>query len=111
MLVMTTTAYPPSKAVEVAQLFMKVEQTPRPAFLKQLHVFTAGSIESGMKTYGIYEIDAGKEYEGLMEIAKRMVQFASIEGFRYQIEPVLTPAESIPLLGITQPARGSRRKR
>jgi hypothetical protein len=89
------------KAVEVVKAFMKAEQTPRPRFLKQLHLLTTTSVESGIKAYVIYEIDAGKEFEGIKEITKRTVQYYSIEGFRYQIEPVLTPAEAIPLLGIT----------
>ena len=100
MFVMTTVTYPPDKTVEVVKVFTKAEETPLPSFLKRQHVLTTTAGESGLRTYGIYEVEAGKEYEGLQEISKRMVAFFGIAGFRYRVEPAMTPEESIPMLGL-----------
>lgn len=98
MFVMTTVTYPPDKTVEVVKVFMKAEETPLPPFLKRHHVLITSAGESGLCTYGIYEVQAGKEYEGLQEISKRMVAFFGIEGFRQRIDNAMTPEEAIPLL-------------
>ena len=100
MFVMTIINYPPDKTVEIAKTFMKAEETPLPPFLKRLQVLIGSAGESGLSTYGIYEVEAGKEYEGLQEISKRMVAFFGIEGFRYRVETVMTPEEAIPMLGL-----------
>jgi len=99
MFVMMTATYPLDKTVEVATRYIKDQQeNPLPPFIKTVGVFVTSSLESGMKTYLIYEIEAGKEYEGLQEISRRTVQFFDIEGYRCQIEHVLSAEEAIPML-------------
>ena len=53
-----------------------------------------------MKVCGIYEVDDAKVKEGIIELTKYFIQFYDIEGFRYEVEPMLTAQEAIPLLGI-----------
>jgi len=96
-LVMVTSTYPPDKAAEVAAAWIRGVETPLPAFVKRLHVLVAPAGE--MKSYSMFEVDAGKEDEGYKEILRRLLQF-QIEGFRYHIEHVLPAEEAIPLLGL-----------
>ena len=103
MFIMATTTYPPDKAVEVVNILRKSVGNPLPPFVKRLHMFGATSVEYGIKGYAIYEVDRGKEYEGLKEINRRMAQLFSIEGFRGQVESVQTMEEFMPILGIQIP--------
>lgn len=99
MFVMITITYPPDKAVEVAKRFIKARQeNPMPPFIKTVGEFVTSSLECGIKVCGIYEIEAGKEYEGLQELSRRTEQFFDIEGFRYQMEPVMAAEEAISTL-------------
>ena len=104
MFFMITSTYPPTKVSEVVKVFGKSLAEPLPSFLKRLHVLTAGGVgEPGIKTYSIFEADKGKEYEARAELTRRMAWFYHIEGWRYQIETLLTAEEAIPLLGIKMP--------
>lgn len=104
MFFMITSTYPPTKASEVVQVFAKSLAEPLPSFLKRRHVLTAGGAgELGIKTYSIFESDKGKEYDTLAELTRRMGWFYHIEGWRYEIETLLTAEEAIPLLGIRMP--------
>jgi hypothetical protein len=97
---MTTVLYPPDKAVKVAKKFIEAMAKPLPPFLKRLHVLVTTNSQSGMKVCGIYEVNDAKVKEGIIELTKYFIQFYDIEGFRYEVEPMLTAQEAIPLLGI-----------
>ena len=99
MFVMITMTYPPDKAVELAKIFIQIEQeSPVSPFIKIVGRFVTSSLESGVKVISIAEIDAGKEDEALKEISKRIVQGFGVEGFRYQIEPVFPAEEAMSML-------------
>jgi hypothetical protein len=100
MFLVTTTIYPPDKAVQVAKKFIKATEKPFPSFMKRLYVLTGPGGAVGMKVLGIYEVDDAKLKEGIKEINKYYAQFFDVEGFRYDVEPMLPAAEAIPLLGI-----------
>jgi hypothetical protein len=104
MFFMITSTYPPTKANEVVQVFAKSLAEPLPSFLKRRYVLTAGGNgELGIKTYSLFESDEGKEYDAFAELTRRMGWFYHIEGWRYEIETLLTAEESIPLMGIRMP--------
>jgi hypothetical protein len=99
MFFMVTATYPPNKLGEVIQVFRKGLEEPLPSFLKRLHVLTPGGAgELGIKSYSIFEADKGKEYDALVELTRTMSRFNNIEGYRYQIESLLTAEEAIPLV-------------
>jgi hypothetical protein len=102
MLFMLTDTYPNAKSKEVVEAFRKSMAEPMPPFLKRVHVLTAFGVgEPGIRNYTIYEVDKGKEHDGLAELQRRMASyFFDIEGYKYQIEPVFNADEAIPLLGL-----------
>ena len=100
MFVVTTVMYPPDKAVQMAKKFIKATEKPLPSFMKRLYVLAGPGGAAGMKVIGIYDVDDAKLKEGVKEISKYYAQFFDVEGFRYDVEPMLPAAEAIPLLGI-----------
>jgi hypothetical protein len=52
-----------------------------------------------MKVLSIYEADDARIKESIIELTKMYVQFNGIEGFRYEIEPMLTVKEALALMG------------
>ena len=104
MFVMLTMTNPPNKSLEVAKGAIKdLQENPLPPFIKLLHIFIVSSLEVGMKAYQIYELDAGKEAEGLLDLGQRMAKSMNIEGFRFEIRHVLTAEEAAPMLGLEMP--------
>ncbi len=98
MFVMTHVTYPPGSSTKAANVFMTAAAKPFPSFMKRLYVLTTAKGEVGIDTYGIYEVDDGKFKEALIEFTKYFVQFYGIEGFKYEVEPMLTVQEAIPLV-------------
>jgi hypothetical protein len=82
---------------------MEVMAKPLPSFIKRLQVLGNSRIDLGAKILSVFEIDDEKVKEGIIELTRFYVQFNDIKGFTFEIEAMLTPEESIPLLGITMP--------
>jgi hypothetical protein len=98
MFIVMTTTYPPDKAIEVARAFIKSTEMPF-TYLKRIQTLTSTHQELGIKALSIFEVHDDKVPDGFKELTKRVVElFYSIEGLRYQIEPMLTGEEAIPLL-------------
>jgi len=98
MFIVLTSTYPLDKATEVARGFIKSTETPF-TYLERVRTLTSTHQELGMKVLSIFEVDDDKVPDGMKEITKRLAElFYGIEGFKYQIEPMLTAEEAIPLL-------------
>jgi len=98
MFIMTTVTYPPGESKKIANKFIAATAKLLPAFMKRLYVLTTAKGELGIKVCGIYEVDDNKVKEGLIELTKYFVQFYDIEGFKYEVETMLTAQEAIPLV-------------
>jgi hypothetical protein len=98
MFFMTHVTYPPGSSTKAASTFVTATATPLPSFMKRLHVLTTAKGEVGIDTFGIYEVDDNRVKEAMIEFTKYFVNFYGIEGFKYEIEPMLTVQEAIPLV-------------
>ena len=100
MFLVTTVIYPPDKSIVAAEKFIEVTAKELPPFLKRLQVLGDSRMDKGMKVLSIYEADDARIKESIIELTKMYVQFNGIEGFRYEIEPMLTAKESLAVLGM-----------
>ena len=98
MFLLATINYPTAEANKMANMFVKVTATPLPSFVKRLHVLTTAKGDAGIKVVGIYEVDDNKIKDAFVELTKYYVQYYDIPGFKYEIEPMLTAQEAIPLV-------------
>ena len=98
MFLVTTVIYPPDKSIVAAEKFIEVTAKELPPFLKRLQVLGDSRMDKGMKVLSIYEADDARIKESIIELTKMYVQFNGIEGFRYEIEPMLTVKESLAVL-------------
>ena len=98
MFIVLTSTYPLDKANEAARGFIKSTETPF-TYLERVRTLITTHQELGIKALSIFEVADDKVPDGFKELTKRVAElFYSIEGFRYQIEPMLTAEEAIPLL-------------
>ena len=100
MFLVTTVIYPPDKSIVAAEKFIEVTAKELSPFLKRLQVLGDSRMDKGMKVLSIYEADDARIKESIIELTKMYVQFNGIEGFRYEIEPMLTVKESLAVLGM-----------
>ena len=105
VMIMVTTWYPPDKAVEIAKKFVEVMQKyPQESFEKPLVLAAASSVKDGLRSISITEVEKGKYEEAMDLIARREVEYFGIEGFRFEIETLLTIEEAMPLVGLEMPS-------
>ncbi len=105
VLIMVTSWYPPDKAIEVATKYLEVLQKfPQESFEKPLVAAAASAVKDGIKVISITEVEKGKYEEALSLTAKRNVEYFGIEGYRFEIETLLTIEEALPLVGLEMPS-------
>ena len=100
MFLVTTVIYPPDKSIVAAEKFIEVTAKELPPFLNRRQVLGDSRMDKGMKVLSIYEADDARIKESIIELTKIYVQFNGIEGFRYEIEPMLTVKEALAVLGM-----------
>ena len=96
---MLTGSCPGTSIVDWARLGVEtLANNPYPDFIKRDYYFAFG--DDGLKTYTIFDIEKGKEEEGLKDIQNRLFKFGiSIQGMKASLEPVLTLEELFASLG------------
>ena len=105
MLIMVTAWYPLYKATEVGKKYIAVMQKfPAESFEKPLVPVGVRTVKDGIRVTAITEVEKGKFEEAYNLTVRRMVEYFGIEGFRYEVETLLTGEEAMPLIGLEMPA-------
>jgi hypothetical protein len=99
MLFMLIMTWPTESSGEVGKVAVENLAKALPPYIKRLGPYIAPGGD-GMKAYVLYEIEKGHVDEGFKEVTKRHVPYFSIEGWKYTIEPLLSPEEALPLIGL-----------
>jgi hypothetical protein len=100
MILMLTTTYPATSAVEMGKAVVKnFQELPFPDYIKPLGIYNTVA-ENGIKGYAIIEIDKGKEDDAFKFINKRMVNYLSVPGIGFKEERLRTMEESLALVGL-----------
>ena len=105
VLIMVTAWYPPDKAIEVAKKYIEVMQKipEDPSIEKPLVTAGVSSDKDGIKVITIGEVKKGKFEEAMNNTARRLVEYFGIEGYRYEVNTLLTLEEAMPLIGLAPP--------
>ena len=105
VMIMVTSWYPPNKAIEVAKKLLEgMQKFPQESFEKPLVLAGVTSVKDGIRGITITEVEKGKYEEALNLTAKRLVEYFGIEGYRFEIETLMTIEEAMPLLGLEMPS-------
>jgi len=104
VLIMVTAWIPPGKATETGKKFIEVMQkVPFESYEKPLVPLAGRPVKDGIKAISIGEVEKGKYEEAVERVWSRMVDFYGIEGFKFEIETLLTAEEAMPMIGLTPP--------
>jgi len=91
--------WPMEKSVDVGQAFVKSVQA-LPPYIKMIGPFISFGGD-GVKACTIHDVEKGHEEEGFLFISKMLVEFSNIGGQKFTLEPVLTGADALPLVGLS----------
>jgi hypothetical protein len=95
MFFMATSMFPNHKTVEVRAISAKASEKPFPPFVKLLQMYVLPDLEvAGTKVIRFFEVEDARVTEGYTEIVKFYRNFHEIEGFGYEVRPVMTREQS-----------------
>jgi len=104
VLIMVTSWIPLDKVTEVTEKYMEVIQKfPQESFEKPLVISGSSPSKDGIKVISITEVEKGKYEEAVNLVARRMAEFYSIKGYRFEVETLLTLEEALPVIGMAPP--------
>lgn len=96
---MVTNFVPPHKLKESSQVYVSKDKPKYPDFLKKIFNWAAGPSPSGdYKTYAVYECPDDKLLEAMKALIARYNYYASVEGYKFFIEPLVDFEEAFKLL-------------
>ena len=99
--ILVTEWYPPGMQSELANLYQEVAQKPLKV-LKKVGDSPYGALaECGFKNVTVYEVDDTKLADGIEEAISCLSSYASVDGYRVQIEVVYPIAEAIAVMQST----------
>ena len=105
VLIMITSWYPTTRAIEVAEKYIEVMQKipDDPSIAETLVPVGVSSCKDGIEVISIGDVKKGKYDEAMNLVLRRMVMFHGIEGYRYEIKTLSTLEEAMPLIGLAPP--------
>ena len=90
-------SFPMHVGKEVGKTFLKLEKLPD--FVKTEHVFNTAAGE--ITFFTIYKIeDETRYFEGIKAIVKRFSGYMDIEGYKYNLYPVLEAKDALSIVGL-----------
>jgi len=98
MVIFSNVSYPPEGAKEIAERFMKAPQIPE--YMTRKGPYITSSIEGGISTFSIYELDNSRLAEGMEFLGNYMVGFFGVPGFAYEIKPFFEIEEALKMIGM-----------
>lgn len=103
MKLMITSTYPLSSINKVVDIFLDTaSKNPMPDYIEMLSLYSHWGGD-GIKAYTVYDIKEDRVDEGVLEITKRMVNFASVDGYKIESQVILPIEEALAILGKKMP--------
>lgn len=103
--IITTSVYPPDRANEVAERYIKALQEfpPDKTLGKEIIPAAVKSTQKGIRVMGVVQVKEGKLEEALARNVKFMQLFMSIPGYTYTTDINLNINEALGLIGLSLP--------
>jgi len=105
MIVMLETTYPGTKVDAAATKFLeRLKTNPPPEYVKIIDMYALAGGD-GIRALLFYDVETGKEDEGMKYIAKGTVNMLkAIEGYRADVLVVYNMAEAFEIIDMKAPA-------
>ena len=106
VLILNEVSFPPDQAHKVGKAFIEwIKDHPLdPAIQKNLCIGVTNNANGDILVFGIDDVAKGKIKEALLENTEQNLFMAQrIEGFKYNVKPVLSYQEAYKVIGMTAP--------
>ncbi len=98
MILFSKISYPTESVKKIAERFLEAPQVPD--FMKKQGPFVHSSLEEGITTFSIYELDRSKLADGYEFLGNYMATFFGVPGFRYEFKASFEVQEALKMIGM-----------
>ena len=94
--------FTPDTAEDVGKAHLKFLSKGMPKGVRLLESYIKAT-QNGIQGWQIYRIKDENYVQAFKELQEKYVVYHEIVGYRYSLEPVLTAAEALPMVGLKPP--------
>ena len=98
MVIVSNISYPPESAQDIAKRFLEAPQIPD--FMTRKGPYINSTIDKGITTLSVYELDKSKLGEGYEFIGNYMAIFFGVPGFRSEFKTFMEVEEALKMIGM-----------
>ncbi len=98
MVIVSNISYPPESAKDIAKRFLEAPQIPD--FMTRKGPYINSTIEKGITTLSVYELDKSRLGEGYEFIGNYVAMFFGVPGFRYEFKAFMDVEEALKMIGM-----------
>ena len=98
MVIVSNLSYPPGSAQDIAKRFLEAPQIPD--FMTRNGPYINSTIDKGITTLSVYELDKSKLGEGYEFLGNYMAIFFGVPGFKYEFKAFMDVEEALKMIGM-----------
>lgn len=98
MVIVSNISYPPESAQDIAKRFLEAPQIPD--FMTKKGPYINSTLENGITTLSVYELDKSRLGEGYEFIGNYVAMFFGVPGFRYEFKAFMDVEEALKMIGM-----------
>ncbi len=98
MVIVSNISYPPESAQDIAKRFLEAPQVPD--FMTRKGPYINSSVDKGIHTLSIYEMDKSRMAEAYEFLGNYMAIFFGVPDFKYEFKPFMDVEEGLKMIGM-----------
>jgi hypothetical protein len=98
MIIIASITFPPGSSKDIGKRFTDLPQLPD--YLKMMGPYLRGSALQGIQSMTLYEMDASKMADAMIDIGNRYVPYFDVPGFKYSINVWYDVTEALAMVGL-----------
>lgn len=92
---MTIALCPPEIVKDLLPIYFSKDKPAYPNFLKKLYAWGAPNLNGKYRRFSVFECPDDKLYEGIVGITRRYNFYASIEGYTFEVLPLINEEDAM----------------
>jgi len=89
---------PPHKVKELLRIYLSKDKPAYPDFLKKLYTWGTAPVKGKYRRIDVFECPDNNLYEGIVGIMKRFNYYAQIEGYTFEVFPLINEADTMKIV-------------
>jgi hypothetical protein len=99
MIIIASITFPPESSKDIGKRF--TDMPALPDYLTMMGPYVRGSALQGIQTTTLYQVDASKMADAMIDVGNRYTAYFGVPGFKYSINVWYDVMEALAMIGIS----------